>query len=170
MKKIIVLAITGPAGSGKTTVAAKLSKQIKDCVNIDADQIKHCIVNGFKYNDSTEGIKQWILLGENIGLLARNFQKQRYNVIINGCMDESTWKQIQKHITFTHKILLLSHLETTIQRDSSRPKAFVMGKKTVKEHNHYFLNNKFYKDFTIIDSTKHSTIKTVKEIRKIIEI
>ena len=42
-----VLALTGPAGSGKSTIAEKLAKQIDRCVNIDADHIKHMIVSGF---------------------------------------------------------------------------------------------------------------------------
>mgnify|MGYP003591616781 FL=1 len=42
-----VLAITGPTGSGKSTVSEKLAKQIDRCVNIDADHIKHMIVSGF---------------------------------------------------------------------------------------------------------------------------
>ena len=38
-----VLAITGPAGSGKSTVATRLAKQIEKCVNIDADYVKHMV-------------------------------------------------------------------------------------------------------------------------------
>ena len=42
-----ILAITGPAGSGKSTTASRLAKDINQCVNIDADVVKHMIVNGF---------------------------------------------------------------------------------------------------------------------------
>src|SRR3989338_9998498 len=167
--KSFVLAITGPAGSGKSTVALKLAKQIKNSVNIDTDQIKHCIVNGFKYDGTSAGIKQWKVLGDNIGLLACNFQKHNYNIIINGCMEEVSWLQIQKHIKFTHKILLLPQLNTTINRYAKRLKAVFMGKKAVAEHHRNFTKNKFYNDFITIDSTKHSVIKTVKEILKILK-
>jgi adenylate kinase family enzyme len=42
-----VLAITGPAGAGKSTVGEKIAKSFRRCVNIDADHIKHMIVSGF---------------------------------------------------------------------------------------------------------------------------
>lgn len=42
-----ILVITGPAGSGKSTTALRLAKEIKQCVNIDVDVVKHMIVNGF---------------------------------------------------------------------------------------------------------------------------
>ena len=81
--KGFVVAIAGPAGAGKSTVAKILSKRIDKCVNIQVDQLKHFIVNGFVYGRSAEGFKQWGLLGDNIGYVAQNFHKSGYNVIIN---------------------------------------------------------------------------------------
>ncbi len=107
-----VIAITGPAGSGKTTVADKLAKQLDRCVNIDADHIKHMIVSGFFFELNPDGTKkwgfnQWELVGDSIGLLAHNFQESGYSIIINGYLDEPAWEHIAKHVHFTHKFLLL---------------------------------------------------------------
>jgi len=74
----LVLAITGPAGSGKSTVAKIIANDINLCVNIDADYVKHFIVNGFIYDNSEKGVKQWELLGKNIGQLA-----EKYDVVLD---------------------------------------------------------------------------------------
>jgi predicted kinase len=166
-----VLVITGPTGSGKSTVAEKVAKRFDDCVNIDADHIKHMIVSGF-YKDENNpggwGFNQWGLVGDSIGLLARNFLDAGYHVIVNGYMDKPAWTNLQKHITFTHKILLLPHLDTVTQRDAGRNENVRMGDKAVNEHHVHFSANNFFKDFLKIDTTNHSADETVSEVMEIV--
>ena len=103
-----VLALTGPAGSGKSTIAEKLAKQVERCVNIDADHIKHMILSGFFKDDKNAGgwsFSEWGLVGDSIGLLVANFHKEGYSVVINGYIDEPAWTNIEQHLTITHKIL-----------------------------------------------------------------
>lgn len=71
-----VLAVTGPTGSGKSTVGERIAKSFERCVNIDADHIKHMIVSGFyEYNSMSRGggSTQRGLVDDSIGLLAANF-------------------------------------------------------------------------------------------------
>lgn len=173
MKNNFVLAITGPAGSGKSTVAKELATQLDKCVTIDADHIKHMVYSGFSYELLPDGTKKWSfsewpLVGDSIGLLAKNFQDKGFSVIINGYMDEPGWAAIQKHVAFTYKVLLLPNLATTIHRDSRRPEDYPMGEKIVKEHHDYFSTSDFIKDFTKLDTTTHSVDETVDEIRKML--
>lgn len=122
-KGTFVLAITGPTGSGKSTVAEKIAKKLDNCVNIDADHIKHMLVSGFYKDDTNPGgwsFNQWGLVGDSIGLLAANFQIEGYKVIINGYIDEPAWTNIQKQVTITHKVLLLPDVSTVTQRDAGR--------------------------------------------------
>jgi len=163
-----ILAITGPTGSGKTTTASELAKQIDKCVNIDADTVKHMIVTGFIYSDSDAGIPQWELLGTNIGMLAKNFQEAGFNVIINGYINEPAWNNVQKHVTLTHKVLLLPHPETITQRDAGRDEEIQMGAEAVREHHHYFSNASFYNDFTKLDSTNHKIDETVRILKEMV--
>lgn len=159
-----VLAITGPTGSGKSTVADNFAKLIKKCVNIDADHIKHLIVSGFIYDETEEGIKQWELLGKNIGLLAYNFINAGFNVIINGYINEPAWNEIEKHVTLNHKIVLLPHLDTVKRRDEGRIAEEKMGLHAVQKHYSYFSGNSFFNDYIRMDTTNHSEDETVNAI------
>ena len=107
MSRLFVLAITGPTGSGKSTVGDAVAKQLHHCVNIDADYIKHMIVDGFYEDKNNAGwsFSQWELVGDSIGLLASNFLKEGYSVIINGYIDEPAWSAIEKHVELNHKKL-----------------------------------------------------------------
>lgn len=163
-----ILAITGPAGSGKSTIASTLSKQIEQCVNIDADVVKHMIVNGFVYGNKPEGIAQWKLLGTNIGMLTKNFHEAGYGVIINGYINEPAWENIHKYVTLTYKVLLLPHVDTVTERDAGRHEDYRQGEETIKEHHDYFSNASFYDDFVKIDSTSHTIDETIGEIMAII--
>lgn len=172
MNKFII-AITGPAGAGKSTVSEKLAKQFDDCVNIEADHVKHFVVSGFKKKQNTDGSEdwdftEWELVGESIGLLAHNFQEKGFSVIINGYINEPAWQAIEKHVTLTHKVLLLPHLDQVKGRDQQRKPEDQMGEKAISEHHDYFSTNSFYSDFVKIDSSEHDIDQTVQAILDIV--
>ncbi len=165
----MIIAITGPAGAGKSTVAKKLAKKRDKTVNIEADQVKHFIQSGFSYELDSDGNKiwsftEWVLAGESIGLLAENFQKKGFEVIVNGYIPEVAWREILKKVKLTHRFLLLPGLATVVMRDKQRSGDEPMGSGVVKEHHEYFSNSDFYKDFKTIDSSEHSVDETVNEI------
>jgi adenylate kinase family enzyme len=163
-----ILAITGPAGAGKSTVARKVARIVEKCVDIDVDYMKAFIVNGFIYDETPEGIKQWRLLGENIGIVAKNFVDAGYNVIVNGYLDESAWQNIEKFVAFTDKMLLMPHIKANIDRDMQRVGDLVMGEETILRHHDYFSTNGYYGDYIKLDTTDHTTEDTVRDILNII--
>lgn len=168
-----VLALTGPSGSGKTTLATKLANELSKCVNIDADHIKHMVPSGFHVETRADGVEdwkydEWILVGDNIGLLATNFVSKGFNVIINGYIDELGWCAIEKHIAITHKVLLLPGLEVNQYRDKQRPGDEPMGEFDVKRHHDYFSNNSFWDSFIKLDSSEHTIEETAEEIKRLL--
>lgn len=168
--KSFVLALTGPAGSGKSTVAKTLAKQIERSVNIEVDHVKHMIVNGFAYETlDARGIKQWELLGTNLGALAHNFAKENYHVIINGYLNEQGFKKLLQQVQLTHQILLLPLIEVTTSRDTERPPDKRLDATTIARHHNYFSNTVFYDNFMRIDSSHHTIDETVLAILSILE-
>jgi cytidylate kinase len=174
-KKKFVLAITGPTGSGKSTISETVAKEQGDCVNIDANSVKRMVVSGFYYEEAFPddpgrwGFTEWGLVGDSIGVLARNFLNKGYNVIINGYMDEPAWTNIEKHVSFTHKILLLPRVETAIERDAGRSGDIQMGKEVVEKQHDHFSTAKAYVDFMMFDSSDLSEEETLEAVTRILE-
>ena len=164
-----VIAITGPSGVGKTTVAKTLTKKDKNFVNIDVDDIKHMNPNAFKKVIDKDGeadwpYSEWELVGENTAILANNFLKHGYDVIINGYLEVEAWRQIQKHLTLDNSFLLLPDVETNILRDAERTDEVKMGEKAVKRGQQYFMDETFYDGFTKLDTSSHTLDETIKSI------
>ena len=170
---MFVLAITGPTGSGKTTVSEKLASSLEACVNIDADHVKHMILSGFYEDDLNPGgvsFNKWELVGESIGLMASNFLRKGFDVIINGYIDEPAWAEIQKHVTLTSKVLLLPELDVVIARDHARSLEVRMGEQSVKRHHKYFSNDSAFDDFIKLDTTYQTEDQTVAEVLKLLNV
>jgi adenylate kinase family enzyme len=168
MNKLVVL-IVGPAGAGKSTLAENLSRKLHPSVNLKVDEFKDFIVNKFIYGPSEEGAKQWAILGDNIGMVAKNFHQAGYNVIISGFMRDPALENMMKHLSFSHKILLLPDLNEAESRDATRPKGRQLGPEGIKEHYEYYQSSDKYKDFTKVDSTSLAAEETAEEVLKILE-
>lgn len=171
MNTLFVLAITGPTGSGKSTVGDAVAKQLHHCVNIDADHIKHMIVDGFYEDKNNAGgwsFSQWELVGDSIGLLASNFLKEGYSIIINGYIDEPAWSAIEKHVALEHKILLLPELEKVAERDAGRSDDIKMGSNSVAQHHEHFSNDNYFDDFIKLDTTHQTVDETVAKVLSIV--
>jgi len=170
----LVIAITGPTGSGKTTVAKILTKKLGKCVNIDADHIKHMIEYGFHKKIMSDGstdweYSEWELVGESIGLLVTNFQKRGFDVIINGYIGSEGWDSLSGHSNRINKFLLLPDINTIKTRDGNRAEDLIMGEKTVDEHYKQFTSDNIFKDFVIIDSSNQTAEETAQVIKEQVE-
>lgn len=167
-----IVVITGPAGSGKSTVSAALAKRLEKCVHIEADHVKHFVVDGFHPVTSADGnvrweFAEWQLVGDSIGLLMRKFLDSGRSVIVDGYLDVSAWQAIAAHADCTHKFLLLPHLDVILKRDGQRREDLRMGTMAVAEHHQDFSTNPFYADFVTVDSSEQDSEQTLGAILKI---
>lgn len=165
MKNTLII-ITGPSASGKSAVAKLLSKKYKKAVRLDIDRVKHFVENGFIYNESKEGKKQWKLCTNNIILLTKNYLKNGYVVVIEGVLEnQENWRKIFKELPTLNRFLLSSSKKELYSRNKTRSKKFIMLKKDIDQHFSDF-NDKFYlKYFSLIENVELD--KTVESIYKI---
>ena len=167
MNKII--AITGPTGSGKTSVSLALAKKLDRCVFIEVDHIKHMIISGF-YKEIDENNKEkwlyseWKLLGETIGVISNNFVNKGFNVVVGGYLHNEGWEELEKQTNIDYKFILIPSKETIKIRDVERDSKYYMGEEAIQEHIDYIENNELFKDFTAIDSSEQTVDETVDYI------
>jgi hypothetical protein len=166
----LVLAITGAAGSGKSTVAAGIAGLLPRCAHIDVDAVKHMIVSGFFVDPANPedpegwGFSEWRLVGESVGLLAGHLRSKGFDVIVSGYLDEEGWDGVEDRLRIDHRILLLPDLATTIERDATREGEAVMGREIVERHYRLFAEGKFFRDFRRLDTSDSTVEETVSEI------
>ncbi len=169
----ITIAITGPTGSGKTSVSLALAKKLDKCVFIEVDHVKHMILSGF-YKETNENGKEiwhyseWKLLGQTIGKMSSNFIKNGFSVVIGGYLRAESWEEIEKYTKIDHKILLNPAKEVIKVRDTERDSQYYMGEEAIQEHIDYISENDLFSSFTVVDSTDLTVDETVSAILNIV--
>ncbi|HMT19150.1 MAG TPA: AAA family ATPase, partial [Candidatus Saccharibacteria bacterium] len=127
-----VITITGPTGSGKSTVSYALAKKLGHCVCIEVDHIKHMIISGFYKQDGNWQYSEWRLVGETLGIVANNFLNRDFDVVIAGYLQSEAWEELEKQVIISHKILLNPSKEVIKIRDSGRDPKYYMGEKAIQ--------------------------------------
>lgn len=140
MIKPKIIAITGPTGSGKSTVAKLLCKKFPKCVRLDIDRVKHFVESGFVYDESKEGLEQWQLCVTNVIDLSKNYLNAGYTVVIEGVLDlnNAEWGRVTKKLGIANKFILLPSEDVTQKRNTQRTPQMQMEEEDVTEHVEYF--------------------------------
>jgi predicted kinase len=167
MAKIAI--ITGPPGSGKTTVSKKLAETSTKGAVISVDEIRHMIIGGYRkaWLKDKESEEQKILAIKNTCLLAKNFLEQGIDVFIDDVVTSESSLSLYKKLLNTNFsiFLLLPSKEVLIKRDASRPEEAIMGKRAIELHE-VFSSAKDKLNWQVIDTTSLSLEDTVREIMK----
>jgi len=162
--KNLTIVVTGPTGSGKTSVSLALAKKLDKCVFIEVDHIKHMILSGFYKQNKQWLYSEWKLVGQTIGIMTNNFLANDFNVVIGGYMHSDGWTSLSNQVDITHKFLLNPSKEVIKIRDNERDSKYFMGEEAIQEHIEYLAINTVFEDFHGIDSTEQTVEQTVDEI------
>ena len=161
----VVVAITGPTGAGKSTIARRFCETTDSWATVEVDELKRFLVSDFLYDTSNEGLKQWRLLGENAGLIAENLLRAGYNLLVEGFLDAAGWQAVEERVTLNAKLLLDPMPEVAIARDSERDEDDRMGADAVRQHIRYFEHEPYFESFTRIASTNQDVDGTLRDLK-----
>lgn len=170
--KNVVTAITGPMGSGKSTLSRQLAKQRKQCADIDIETINYMIVNGFSFNPDAEYDQQitfneWAMSGDAIGLLTKHFLDSNYDVIIHGRINDELLRAIESRVPITRKVLLLPAMDEVIARDLNRGNHMSIGESAVRKDFEYY-SQQSWDGFVRIDTSEEDAEQSMQKLQKIL--
>jgi broad-specificity NMP kinase len=118
-----ILILTGPAGSGKNTVAEILAKKRERVAIIDVDTVRQMLVQPHKAPwDGDAGHKQQILGVKNSCALVLNFAESGADVILLDVLSDETsilYKKLLETL-LPSIVLLLPTFEEMIRRNATR--------------------------------------------------
>ncbi|MCL5438493.1 MAG: AAA family ATPase [Patescibacteria group bacterium] len=154
----MLIVISGPAASGKTSVGEALAKRFPQSVYFSVDTIRHFVKGGFvepKFG-GPEVEKQMKLAEQITRLIVRRYLESNYVVIIDDVIGDEDVERYKNEFKNVYGFLLLPTEETLRQRDQSRKPEYQMGS----------LVEKHYKDFSNMD---HSALKTIDSTNLTVE-
>lgn len=121
-----VILVTGPAGAGKTTVAAALCERFDRMVHINVDVLRHMVRAGYRHPwlEDAQAAEQRMLAVRNAMAMARECIAARYAVVIDDVvygpvvdMYRLATDELGAPLQF---VTLLPSLDVALDRDARR--------------------------------------------------
>lgn len=122
-----IIFITGPAGSGKTTVARQVAQHFPKSLHIQVDHLREMMVNGVELPDgggwSEETSRQFQMARSTAIYMAQLYAGQGVDVVIDDvCVPPEFQKQYTELFNnpAVHRVLLLPAAEAVVERMNKR--------------------------------------------------
>ncbi len=171
MEKAFICLITGPAGSGKSSVSKALASKFKRSAVIEVDKLRAMVIGGYvrpwPYNEEVD--LQLSLSAKNACDMATNLLEKGFNVFIDDLVGRKLLEQYSNFFKDKNfkAFLLLPSLESLLDRFDNRGDDQELRLRTTELHKQ-FSDKKDTLNWQIIDSSEQTLEETVGQIYKAI--
>lgn len=171
MKKTFICLITGPAGSGKSSVSKALASKFERSAVIEVDKIREIIKSGYvrpwPYNEEVE--LQLSLSVKNACDMANNLLEKGFSVFIDDVVGRKLLEQYSNFFKDKNfkAFLLLPSVDSLLKRFDDRGVNEELRQRTVDLHKQ-FSEKKDQLNCRVINSSDQTLGETVDEIYKLI--
>jgi guanylate kinase len=169
MKKAFICLITGPAGSGKSSVSKALANKFERSAVIEVDTLRHMIKGSYArpWPHNEEVDLQVSLSTKNACDMATNLLEKGFNVFIDDVVGRKLLAQYSN--SFKDKnfkaFLLMPSLESLLRRFDDRGDDKDLRERTIELHKN-FSEKQDKLNCHVINSSDHTLEETVDEIYK----
>ena len=121
-----IIIVSGPAGAGKSSVAAALVERFDRMVYVGVDEVRHMVRAGYRHPwlDEPQAAEQRLLAVRNAMAIARESVALRYAVVIDDVVTAEVAAQYLEAAAGVeapiHLVTLLPRLEVALARDAGR--------------------------------------------------
>jgi len=168
-KSNFVCLITGPMGSGKSSVSNALANKFQRSAVIQVDTLRGMIKGGFvrPYPHNNEVDLQLSLCAKNACDIANNFLEKDFCVFIDGIVGKKLLEQYSNFFKDRNfkAFLLLPSLEALLVRFDNRGKYKEIRERTTELHKR-FSERRDQLNWQTINSSDQSLEETVEQIYK----
>lgn len=166
-----VILITGPAGSGKSSVANELAKKFERSAVIEVDTLRGMIKSGYvrPWPHTDEVDSQLSLSAKNACGLANNLLEKGFNVFIDDVVGKKLFEQYSNFFMDRNfkAFLLLPSPEALLARFDNRGANDELRERTAELHKK-FSDKRDQLNWQTIDSSEQSLEETAEQIYKAI--
>ncbi len=172
MEKPFVCLITGPAGSGKSSVSKALAEKFERSAVVEVDTLRAMVKGGYvrpwPYNEEVD--LQLSLGAKNACNMATNFLEKGFNVFIDDVVGRKLLGQYTEYFNDKNfkAFVLLPSAESLLKRFDDRGDNQELRERTIELHKK-FLEKKEVLNWQVIDSSNQTLEETVKEIYGLIQ-